>query len=578
MSISGLYRVVGLIAPLALVALGPWLTSAGAAEFEVRPKEKVLDNGLKVLVLERRAEPSATCWLFYKVGSVNERPGITGLSHLFEHLMFKGTRIVGVKDPVADRKIMADMDALYLRLAEERARIPAEDRAVIEQATQTANALRRAVEDGRKGVETGVFRGQKIPPEMMGLARAQLARGEQELQKAEARLEEVRNSPAWGKMGAVHDLEKEWNALREQEKANIVKDELWETYLRHGGTALNAFTSQDTTVYIVTLPANKVELFMWLESDRMANAVFREFYSERDVVKEERRLTENRPLGFYNESMDAIFFDAHPYSWPVLGWMSDLDAITRQDAEEYFAIHYAPNNAVAVIVGDVDAEQVFALAAKHFGGIPRGRKPPPAVPTVEPTQKGHKRFYHQAETQPRVDFKFHTPAAGHKDLPPLILLGDLLSGKTGRLRKALVEGKEMALSVSAVAGRPSRFPQAFEVGATVKGDIAPEDVEKEVWTILEEMKNAPPTDRDLQKVKNQNEAMFIRGLRSNQGLTAQLGWSEVVYKWQYLNELPRQVRAVAGADVQRVARHYFTRDNCLVGIVTKKDKAAEAKK
>ncbi|HVY62445.1 MAG TPA: pitrilysin family protein, partial [Planctomycetota bacterium] len=314
-----------------------------APAFSLGVHEAHLENGLEVLTVERPGAPRATCWLFMKTGSVNEHTGITGISHLFEHLMFKGTHTIGVKDYARDQKLQLELDAAW-----------------------------------------------------------------QELRAADAGTDDAKKV----------ELVKRFKALQKAERENDVQDELWDLYLSNGGTGLNAFTTEDMTVYIVTLPSNKVELFMWLESDRLAHAVFREFYAERDVVKEERRLDENRPEGPFEEQLYATFFMAMPYHWPVLGWMSDLDAITPADCRAYFDIFYAPNNAALVVVGDVKHEEVEKLAERYFGRIPRGKVPPPAIRTVEPRPCGERRVtVEKKDARPRATLIFHCPRRGEADGP-----------------------------------------------------------------------------------------------------------------------------------------------------------------
>src|SRR5688572_25406029 len=241
------------------------------------------------------------------------------------------------------------------------------------------------------------------------------------------------------------ELDKKFDALVAKQRETIVKDEMDRIYTSNGGEFLNASTSEDWTVYVVRVPKNRVELWAWLESDRLLNPVFREFYSERDVVFEERRLrTESTPLGKYDEAFAALFWEAHPYGWPVVGWASDIPSYTLAQAKDYFATYYAPNNLTSVLVGDFEPAQVKPLLDRYFGRLPAGKTAPPPVVTLEPKQLGEKRFRAEAETSPTVRMWWHGVGFQHKDRTTLDLLSDVLSGRTGRLYKGLVLGRQVA--------------------------------------------------------------------------------------------------------------------------------------
>ncbi|MFN3413878.1 MAG: M16 family metallopeptidase, partial [Thermoanaerobaculum sp.] len=319
----------GLVLVLLLLPFLAW-----AQKVEVR--EEVLPNGMKLLMVERHDSPTVVCGWVAKVGSVNESPGITGISHLFEHMMFKGTKTIGTKGYEKDKEILARQDAVRAEMEKEYSLL-------------------------REKLRKGEISGSIYDPE-----------------NATPRLQELKA-----------ELEK----LYAEEKQNIVKDELDQIYTREGASGLNAFTTEDQTVYFVTVPANKLELWFWLESDRLANPVFREFYSERDVVREERRLrVESTPLGKFEEQFDAVFWQSTPYHHPVIGWPADVESISRTQAEAYFGTYYAPNNITAVLVGDFDPEKALALARTYFGRIPRGPQEPPEVISEEIPQLAEKRF------------------------------------------------------------------------------------------------------------------------------------------------------------------------------------------
>jgi len=461
-------------------------------------KEHTLDNGLKILMVERHEIPRVVCHIYYKVGSVYERPGITGISHFLEHMMFKGTRIMGITDYNKDHELNEKIDALMAKIYKEK------------------------------------FRKRDGDPDKIA---------------------------GW---------EAEADRLMEEEKSLIIKDDLWELYMKHGGTGLNASTGQESTGYYVTLPSNKVELQMWLEADRMANPYFREFYSEKEVVREERRLSENRPGYIFREQLNATFYAASPYAWSVLGWDVDLQKVTRQDMMMYNKKYYVPNNAVAVYVGDFDPEEIIALAKKYFGPIPRGPDPEP-VRTTEPSQCCEKRVYGEADTAPSVSIMYHVQPEGHPDDAVFSIISGILNGRTGRLYKKLVKEMDMAINVFGYGGG-NAYAGEFTFGGQPKeaDGHTPEDLEKAIMVEIERLKSEPVTDYELEKVKNQASSRFIRGLRSTRRMASRLGRSELGLGWREIPRSLERMKAVTARDVMDVANKYFTKDNRTVGILNRK--------
>ncbi len=481
----------------------------------VEVEEFTLDNGMNFLLLPRKGDPNVAAGWVAKVGSVNERPGVTGVAHLFEHMMFKGTRTIGTKD--IDRDL-----AVIERLDELRKRIQAEQEALIEK-------HRRGLIDDPK-------------------------------------------DPA--NRSAEHSalLERFEEAIRQQREL-IVKDEFDRIYTGAGASGMNAGTTNDFTIYFINVPANKLELWFWMESDRLTNPVFREFYSERDVVHEERRLrVDSTPTGKLDEQFDAMFWQSSPYHWPVIGWPSDLEGITREEALEFFSIYYAPNNLTAAIVGDFDAERAKALARQYFGRLKRGPAAPEPVRTREVAQQAEKRMIGYAETRPTVRLRYHTVADAHADEPPLLVLSALLNGRTGRLYKSLVlEQKVAAQAGAGVNGL--KFDGYFELRGVAAPGHTPEEVEKALLAEIEAMRQEPVGERELQKVKNQQLAGDFRKLRSKFGLMMQLLSYEALGAWENINLFSDRIQAVTAEDVRRVARKYFFDTNKNVAVYYTKEGA-----
>jgi predicted Zn-dependent peptidase len=311
----------------------------------------------------------------------------------------------------------------------------------------------------------------------------------------------------------------------------------------------------------------------------MQNAYYREFYSEKDVVMEERRLSENRPGFLFGEQVTSSFYAASPYSWSVLGWMDDLKRITKDDILEFRNRYYVPNNAVAIYVGDFDPDKVLALAKKYFGRIPKGADVEP-IRTLEPEQKSHKRLYGTGPSQTNLQMLFHTPPAGHPDTAPLSILASALGSgggmgrfrpgggsETGRLQKLLIKEKEMAVSVSA-SSRPQWYVGMFRFSASPRIDknVKPEDLETEILAEIEKIKNEGLTDNEIQKAKNKAEARFIRGLSSTAGLARTIGRAELHRGWETLVTDLEALKAVTNEDIKRVASTYFVKDNSLTAV------------
>jgi len=498
--------------PLALLAALP---AVAAERPQITVEEHTLANGMRWLLYEQHDSPTVATFWTARVGSVNERPGITGISHFFEHMMFKGTRTIGTTNIDED-----------LRLIEEQEKI--------------RDAMRAEME----------------------VMRERLRRGEiDDLQKPESWTERYR------------ELDKQFDALVQKQRATIVKDQLDQIYTNNGGEALNAFTSEDQTAYFLRLPKNRLELWAWLESDRLLFPVFREFYSERDVVFEERRLsTESTPLGKYDEEFNALFWEASPYKWPVVGWASDIPMYTLAQAKQYFATYYAPNNLTGVLAGDFKAAEVKPLLERYFGRLPRGTVAPPPVVTLEPKQLGEKRFNAEAETSPTVRIWWKTVPALHKDTPALDLLSDILSGRTGRLYKGLVLGRQVANAASASID-DRKYAGIFMAEVTVKDGKEPAAAEAAVYEEIAKLQAEDVPAEELQKVKNAYKANAYRRLSSPFFVGFQLVRNDAMGDWRLINTSAERADAVTAADLRRVAQEYLTKENRTVATFLRKEGA-----
>lgn len=421
--------------------------SAQAAFTADQVKSFTLPNGMKFIVLESSTIPNANMYTFWKVGSRNEAPGTTGLSHFFEHMMFNGSKHYGPK--MFDR-------------------------------TMEAN-----------------------------------------------------------------------------------------------GGSNNAYTSSDVTVYQDWFPASSLETIFKLESDRIAHLTIdpKMVESERGVVLSERSTgLENSNVRMLMEDLNSVAFSAHPYSWPVIGFESDIKAWTQQDLVNYFRTYYAPNNAVAVIVGDVKAEQVKTLAGKYFGAIPK-RALPPAVKTVEPEQKGERRLFvaKPSATSANLMVAYKVPQADHADHYAIDVLQSLLTeGKTSRLYKALVE-QQLATSVG--ADTTDGFdPGLLYVFAVAANGVDADKVEKAMLAELENVVRNGVTAQELQKVKNTKLVNLYRLQETINGKAQQLGNYEVFYGgYANLFAAPAAYEKLTPADIQAVAAKYLKKSQRTIGVLAAKE-------
>ena len=441
-------RILSTAALAAALALTAAIPNAGAAKpkgggaapapppsssLELKVVRDTLANGLVILLHEDHSVPAVTFWQWYRVGSRNEYPGITGISHYFEHMMFNGSK--------------------------------------------------------------------HVPP-------------------------------------------KEYDRILES----------------NGGYS-NAFTDRDMTAYYEDLASDRLGVALFLDSDRMAalSLLPEQLASEIGVVKEERRLrTDNDIFGMLDEQLWATAFNASTYRWPVVGWMGDLERITREDMVEYFRVHYAPDNCILVLVGDFQAAAALDSIRAYFGPIPRQPRPP-EPPDSEPAQRGERRVaVHYPAQNVTFMIGYKAPAARDPDLPALQVLGSVLGdGESSRLHQALVYDKQIALFAGTDL-QGSLEPTLFQVYAQLKPGQSAAAGLAAVDEVLDRLVREGPTARELQKAKNLLEAGYVRSLKTNNGVGQRLGYYEHVYgDYHAMFEVVDRYRAVTAEDCRRVAKKYF---------------------
>lgn len=526
---------------------------------QVEPQIFTLDNGMKFLLVPRTDQPNTISagWLA-KVGSVNERPGITGISHFFEHMMFKGTNTIGTRDAKRDADYRAKQKALRDRINQ------------LTWTTQYQRFFKGEIPDAwDPKYDTPEL--ARLRSELKDLMDSQQGKaGDTQIRELEAELAAMGDDPA--AEPRKKNVEAQIARLREQQAAvaSIVKDEFDQIYTKAGATGMNAFTSHDLTFFFINVPSNKFELWAWMESDRLDDSVFREFYSERDVVHEERRLrTESTPTGVFQEQFDSMFWVSSGYSWPVIGWTSDLNSYTMDEAQKYWNTYYRPNNLVGIVVGDFNPDEVKAVIARYFSRLEPGKELPPQVITLEAKQMAEMRMNAEADTQPQVEIRYHTVPFQHKDSYALDVMASVLNGRTGRLYKDMVEGSGIASSASA-SQESRKYAGYFSFEAETKGDAAPAQLEEAWYAQLKRLQQEPVGDAELQKVKNRAAADAYRRLQSNFFLLIQLAFAESMGDWSEINAEAGKIQAVTAEDVKRVANTYFGQNNRSVATYTRK--------
>jgi zinc protease len=405
--------------------------------------EQVLPNGLKLIAVKDPNAPLAVFQIWYNAGSINEPIGKTGLSHLLEHMMFKGTPKYGSK----------------------------------------------------------TF-------------------------------------------------------------SRIIK--------RAGGID-NAGTSKDFVYYYQKLAPDRLYLSIELEADRMRNLIMdtKETLAERDVVMEERRMRyEDNPQSLVYEDVVSTAFKNHPYRWPVIGWMQDLETITRDDLWKYYRTHYVPNNAFIVVAGDIDVHNIMKKIKKEFGGIPIG----PEIESLniqEPEQRGERRVFVKKEAElPYVLGVYKVPTVLHEDSYALDILSSVLSdGKSARIYRSLIDEQQLALSAGSGYSNFQRYPHLFYLYGTALPGKKIEEVESALYNEIEKLKNSSPTEKEVQKAKNQIEADFIMNQDSIFYQAMILAQFEMIGGWRLKNTYLEGIRKVTPGDVQRVAKKYLVEDKRTVGIL-----------
>ena len=533
-------KTVGLTAAALLMLAGTVLAAGSYEDLQGQVKEFTLDNGVHFIVLERHDVPVFSFDIYMDVGSAQEVTGITGLAHILEHMAFKGTSEVGTEDIKKELKAMAAEDATFLTLKNERNRML------------------------RLGQDISVtFLGEDALAELGDDARVMIVNGEVSNLGAARALD-------WEQKQYVTSFDDEDRVLviashsfemaKDTAREFVVSNEFGQIVENNGGRGMNAGTWTDETNYFYSMPSNRVELWAYLEGTRMANPIFREFYTEKDgPVTEERRMrTENSPVGKLIEEFQNLAFKAHPYHHSTIGWMSDINSITRQDCQDFYDTHYVGENMTVAVVGDVDFAQIKKLAMKYFAGI--SGSPAPRLDTYEPEQNGEKRMVIQDDAQPFYIAGFHIGNYAHPDAAVYSAIADILGqGRTSRLNKRLVKQDNIAVQAVSFAGFPSdKYPTQLAVLGIPAKDVTALEIEAAIFEEIEKLKADGVTEEELAGVKRRARAGYVRGLQGNQGLARQLAFYQGRNgDWRDMFSQLDAIESVTVDDVKRVAAEIF---------------------
>ncbi|MGE5114589.1 MAG: M16 family metallopeptidase [Acidobacteriaceae bacterium] len=368
-------------------------------------------------------------------------------------------------------------------------------------------------------------------------------------------------------------LEEEWKKAIAEANQYVIPNQFGEIVEREGGAGMNAGTAEDETQYFYSMPINRLELWAYIESDRLMHPVMREFYKERDVVIEERRMrTDSSPTGRLVEQFLGTAFDASPYHRPTIGYQSDLDNFSATDALEFYRRFYVPSNMVLAVVGDVDPKTAIPIIDKYFGRIPSGPKPEEYA-TAEPPQNSERQVVLHDPSQPFYVEGYHRPDYLNPDDAVFDAITDILSnGRTSRLYRSMVRDKKIAAVAGGFSGFPgTKYPHLFAFYAVPLPGHTPDEMRDAIHTEIERLKTSDVTDEELQMMKTRAKASLIRSLDSNSGLAGMLSIEQARYgDWRELFREVDRIEKVTKQDIRRVANQTFNANNRTVGVLETK--------
>jgi predicted Zn-dependent peptidase len=464
-------------------------STSALREMAAKVKTYTLSNGLQVIFYRRGEAPIFAGAVVVRVGGSDELPGQTGISHLFEHMAFKGSRTVGTKDYRAEKRLLDRLEELALE----------------------SNAA------------------QDLSPEQ----------------------------------------KREWDEIHQKLREIWISDDFTVRYEKHGAVGQNATTDKEFTKYFVSLPRSAFEFWCKMEADRLIAPVMRQFYQERDVVLEERRMRyEDDPGGKLYELLLGTAYQRHPYRDPVIGYERDIRSLTARQLESFRKRYYVPSNMVVALVGRVDPEADIKIVEEYFGAIPVGE---PVHRTVmdEGPQEGQRRSDISMAASPEVIVAYRKPNYPHPDDPPISVMAEILAGgRTSPLYTELVKRKQIAASVGHDEGPGVAYPNLLMFAGSVKAPHSPDTFLSAFDAVINRFRRGGATAEQLEIAKRSIGMEYLGHLRSNQSLALDFATSQLAYgTWKASVEWYDKMLQVSLLDVQRVARQYLVPTQRTIGTI-----------
>ncbi len=393
-----------------------------------------------------------------------------------------------------------------------------------------------------------------------------------EIEKVGGELDRLRRRPD-AEPVALAALETRLAALQARHRPYVVKDVYARLYSENGAVGFNAFTGKDLTTYLVSLPANTLELWALLESERLKDAVLREFFTEREVIREERRRSyETDPRGLLYETLLATAFTVHPYRHPIIGWHSDIANLSLEATRDFLRRYYAPVNTTIVLVGDFVPADAIALVERYFGQLAPG-EPVPPVSAVEPEQRGEKRVTIHFDAEPRLMIAFHKPTLPNRDDYAFDLLDLILGrGRSSRLYRRLVEEQQLASEVSVFTAPGSRYANLFVIEAVPRHPHTPAEVESAILAELDRLSREEVSEEELARARTRLVTDSLRAQRSNSGLARLLStYQAVAGDWRYLVNYEAVIDSVGSAELTAAAQRWLVASNRTVVVLGREE-------
>ena len=477
-------------------------------DLETRVKKIKLKNGITVVMYKRGIAPTVSLYTKFKVGGSDETLENSGTAHLLEHMLFKGTKKIGTSSYEKEEKYLLQIRTYGQEL-------------------DSLNKKKLSLEKAN----------QPIPEDL-----------EKNIEKLSKRLK----------------------IMQRYHKKIINSNAISQIYSKNGGVGFNAYTTNDLTNYQISIPANRIELWAKIESERLQNPVLREFYTERNVVQEERRLrVENRGPGILREKyLEAAFGKDHPYGIPVIGYKEKIPFLDIDETYKFFKHYYRPSNMTVAIVGNFDFEPTEKIIRENFENIPNPKEPLKETIAKKTIQEKEKRVQVEHKSGPMKIMGWHKPSSKHADSPIFQFIDYILSGgASSRLYKRLVLKDKLALSVGSWAFDPgARYDNLFSIFISNQSDANPEEIEKVVLEEIDLLKKQPITENEVEKIKNQLITNYFLELKSNANIADNLSLYETITgDWKNFVYFYQKLSLVKPEDITRVLNEYITNQNMIVG-------------